>query len=992
MHCFLAALLTARAQVNVTTYHNDNARTGQNLNESILTPAAVNPNQFGKLFTQPVDGYIYAQPLYVSNLQIAGGVHSVVFVATEHDSVYAFDADSNAGPNGSPLWKVSFINPAAGITTLDSFDDTSCSDLVPEIGITGTPVIDLPSKALYVVVRTKENGVFVQRLHTLDITTGAEKFGGPVVIQASVPGTGDGSSGGQVPFDPLHENQRPGLLLQNGLVYITWASHCDHGPYHGWAIAYNAQSLQQVAVRNATPNGGDGGIWQSGAAPAADSSGNVFLATGNGTYDLNTGGADAGDSIVKLGPPSGANLPLLDYFTPFNQSSLNAGDVDLGSGGVLLLPDLPGGSAHQHLLAEVGKQGTIYLVDRDAMGHFNPSDDTQIVQSLPGAVTGVWGMPAFWNNTVYVGGESDHLKAFSFNDSNSGLLSIAPVSASSGTYHYPGTTPAVSASGSVNGILWALDYISNGSAVLHAYDATNLANELYNTTQKSQDAPGPAVKFAVPTIANGKVYVGTATQLAVYGITAALPAVPALLSPANGATGIDLTPALTWSPSAAATSYNIYFGTSSPPAFATNTAATSYSPASLSENATYFWEIVATTSYGSAASPIWSFSTVTCPPTVIPSAVFLDSANQSASINVSAAPSCAWSASATGGFIGITSGASGTGSGVVTIAVPANNTGAALAGTLTIGGQVVSVTQRESTRIFADVNPPDYYFDFANLIYTSGITAGCLADPREYCPSDTITRGETAVFLVTSVEGGNNFTYTTTPYFTDVPPSDPFFKFIQKLRELGITIGCSATEFCPGDPVTRAEMAAFIIRARYETTPYTYPSNPYFTDVPASYLFFPFIQKMAQSGITAGCALNLYCPDSTLTRGQMAVFIVTGLLNQLLPAGTPLVAKAVPDSVFPGQAVTVTLTGANTHFAEGTTQVITSAGITPSNIAVTSATDLTVQFAVAPGATPRPYSIVVTTETEEAVLPNGFTVQSLAPGPLLPIRYTPRSR
>lgn len=530
----LAAFPAGWAQVSVATYHNDNARTGQNLHESTLTPANVNPTDFGRVFVQPVDGSIYAQPLYVPNVSILGQQHDVVFVATEHDSVYAFDADNAAGANANPLWHVSFINPPA-VTTVDSYNDAGCGDLVPEIGISGTPVIDTGSGTLYVVANTKENGVFFQRLHALDITSGNEKFGGPVAIQATVQGTGDGSSGGQISFDPLRQNQRPGLLLRGGVLYVASAAHCDIGPYHAWVFAYSASNLRQLAVWNSTPNGGLGGVWQGGGGPASDATG-IYFATGNGTFDLNTGGRDAGDTILKMGGPTGGKLPLLSYFTPFNQDVLDQYDTDLGSGGVLLLPDLPLGSAHQHLLVQSGKEGSIYLVDRDNLGGYNATTD-QVVQELSGATGGIWGMPAYWNNTVYFGGQYDNLKAYSFNANKSGLLSASAVSYSPESFAYPGPTPSISANGSGNGIVWALQtdaYGSNGPAVLRAYDATNLAHELYNSTQNgSRDTPGPAVKFAVVTVAHGKVYVGTASQLAVFGLRKPLAAAPAF-SPAGG--------------------------------------------------------------------------------------------------------------------------------------------------------------------------------------------------------------------------------------------------------------------------------------------------------------------------------------------------------------------------------------------------------------------------------------------------------------------------
>lgn len=513
--CFSWAAL-ADAQVSVLTYHNDNSRTGQNTAETTLTPSNVNASQFGKLFSRTVDGYVYAQPLYLPNVTFpALGTHNVLYVATEHDSVYAWDADSNAGSNALPLWKVSFINPSAKVYTVNSIRDVGCTDLVPEIGITGTPVIDSGTGTLYVVAATKENGSFVQRLHALDVTSGAEKFGGPVVIQASVPGSGDGSSGGMVSFDPLLENQRPGLLLQNGVMYIGWGSHCDFSPYHGWVIAYNASTLQQLGVFNTTPNGGLGGFWQAGSAPAADASNNVYLATGNGTFDAVYGGVDFGDSIIKLALGSG-NLSLLDYFTPSDEGFLFAFDVDLGSGGVLLLPDEPG--TYPHLLVQAGKEGAIYLVNRDKMGGFNRVNNSQIVQYLPSAVGGMWSMPAYWNSYVYFWGAGDVLKAYTL---SGGLLSNTPVGRGNRNVGFPGSTPSVSASGNANGIVWAIEsdqYAAGGPGVLRAYDATDLF-ELYNSSNNgTRDLPGGAVKFTVPTVANGKVYVGAVRQVSVYGL------------------------------------------------------------------------------------------------------------------------------------------------------------------------------------------------------------------------------------------------------------------------------------------------------------------------------------------------------------------------------------------------------------------------------------------------------------------------------------------
>lgn len=514
----LLFLLPTYAQVSVTTSRNNNNRDGQNLNESVLTLSNVNVNSFGKLFSQSVDGYVYAQPLYVPNVTIPGlATHNVVYVATEHDSLYAFDADSNTGLNSAPLWHRSFINPSKGITTVSS-SDIGCSDLIPEIGITSTPVIDASTNTIFLVMKAKSNGQYVQMLRALDITTGKDRPGSPVQIRAKVKGNGDGSVNGVISFDAHYEAQRPGLLLQNGKVYIAWASHCDFDPYHSWIMSYDETTLKQTAVWNGTPNGSRGGVWQSGTGLAADSSFNLFVSTGNGTYDGPRGGDDFGDSIVKL-VPAATRFQLMDFFTPYNQNSLNNDDTDVGAGGVLLLPDQAG--PHQHLLIEVGKEGSIYLIDRDRMGHYNPNNNQQIVQDLENAIGGTWGTPAWWNNNVYFGGVNDYLRQYTFN-STTELLSLGSVSQSPTFFGFPGPTPSISANGTTNAIVWAIQtdaYGSNGPAILHAYDATNLADELYNTNQNSsRDNPGGAVKFTVPTIANGKVYVPAVQALTVYGL------------------------------------------------------------------------------------------------------------------------------------------------------------------------------------------------------------------------------------------------------------------------------------------------------------------------------------------------------------------------------------------------------------------------------------------------------------------------------------------
>jgi hypothetical protein len=530
----------AEAQVSVLTFHNDNGRTGQNLSETILTPTSVSSGAFGKLFSYPVDGYVYAQPLYVPSVSIPDqGVHNVVFVATEHDSVYAFDAD---GLSLTPRWMVSFINPSLGITTVPAGDVNNTTDpgndIVPEIGITGTPVIDPQSGTLYVVAKTKEivggQAHHVQRLHALDVATGAEKFGGPVVlgegiltapflqggtsIYVSGPSVTD-SSGNKVPFDAVWALNRAGLMLLNGVVYVAWASHGDSGPYHGWVTAYNAQTLGLVALFNNTPNGQLGGIWMGGGGPAADGAGNIYVSAGNGTFDVTGSSSPAyGDSVVRLDPTTGLNVA--DYFTPFDQANLDNNDLDLASGGVMALPDQTG-TATPHMLVAGGKTGKIYLINRDngMMGKYQQCgikcDAVLSVTLLPSAIFSV---PAYFNGLVYYQGVGDVLKAFRLAN---GQLSSSPVSQSTTSFGFPGATPSISANGTSNGIVWTIQvdgYVNGTPAVLHAYNALSLSQELYNSNMVSSDRLASGVKFNTPTIANGKVYVGTQTQLSVFGV------------------------------------------------------------------------------------------------------------------------------------------------------------------------------------------------------------------------------------------------------------------------------------------------------------------------------------------------------------------------------------------------------------------------------------------------------------------------------------------
>ncbi len=500
--------------------HNDILRTGQNVNETTLTPTIVKTTtSFGKKFSQAVDGYVYAQPLYVPNVNIAGANHNVVYVATENESVYAFDADSNAGANSSPLWHANLIDTAhgaaAGALPVTN-GQVGCSDLVPKIGITSTPVIDPSTGTMYVETKSSEGGNFPHRLHAIDITTGNEKFSGPTLVSANV-----NVPGGTVSFNGKTHLNRPGLLWLNGLIYIAYASHCDVTPYHGWLFAYDASNLSQKAAFLSTPeatsNGGLGGFWMSGAGVAADSNANIFITTGNGDFDTtNIPAKLLGDSVLKLFF-NGSAIALGDYFTPYNQGTLDGGDTDVGSGGLLMLPDQTGSTPHE--LVQVGKQGSIYVINRDQFTlnnlHFCKSctnTDTQIGQEIQGQIGGLWSMPAYWNGAVYFQGAGDTLKSFPVTN---GVLAGMSASASGSTIGYPGATPSISSSGTSNGIVWEIAP-NGGGAVLEAFDPSNGLATLYNSSTQGKPA-GAGVKFSVPTIANGKVYVGTQTELDVYG-------------------------------------------------------------------------------------------------------------------------------------------------------------------------------------------------------------------------------------------------------------------------------------------------------------------------------------------------------------------------------------------------------------------------------------------------------------------------------------------
>jgi hypothetical protein len=507
---------TTASAFDVVTYHYDNFRTGQNTSETALTPGTVNSAKFGKLGEFSVDGRVDAQPLLLTNLTIPGkGAKNVLYVVTEHDSVYAFDADSNGAAGGTVLWKSSEL--LAGESTSDS---RSCGQVSPEIGITSTPVIDRSRNAIYVVAMSKDSsGNYFQRLHALDLTTGAELFGGPTTIQASYAGTGDNSSSGMVVFDPKQYKERAGLLQVGGTIFTTWASHCDIRPYTAWVISFSADNLSQTGVLNLVPNGSAGAIWMAGAAPGADASGNVYFIQGNGDFDttLNTAGLPANGNCGNCFTKISSTLPLklLDYFTPSNTVAESNSDGDFGSGGELLIPDLVDGTGNtRHLAVGSGKDDIIYVVDRDNMGKFSASAD-KIYQQINGQLAGsVFSKPSYFNGTIYYGAVNDAIKAFPIVN---GLLATAPVSRSTHTFSYPGATPAISASGNTNGIVWVVE--NSSPAVLHAYDATNLATELYNSNQAANGRDQFSNnKFITPMIANGKVYVGTPNSVAVFGL------------------------------------------------------------------------------------------------------------------------------------------------------------------------------------------------------------------------------------------------------------------------------------------------------------------------------------------------------------------------------------------------------------------------------------------------------------------------------------------
>lgn len=550
----LAALITsAFPQVEVTTYHNDISRSGLNSKETILTPSNVNAEKFGLLFSLPVDGQVYAQPLYLPGVTVPGkGTHNVLFVCTEHDSVYAFDANSNVGIDAKPLWHVSF---GASVPN----GDVGTGDINPEIGISSTPVIYRAKSGLtllYVVSKTKTvdsqgNPTYWQKLHALNVANGVEELRGPLVITGQVAGTGDGSTGTVVPFNPLIQHNRPGLLMvptkgKDTSLYVMYASHGDNGPYHGWIFTIDADTLKQTSIFNTTPNAltdpsgyplAAGGVWQGGGGPASDGT-SVYFSTGNGTFNPSNG--SYGDSILRM---LNNTIKVADYFSPADQQTLDDDDADLGSGGVMLLPASASGTSKLNLLVQCGKEGSIYLLNTANLGGNNSAD--KVHQELPDVMGGVWGAPAYFNNNIYYGPVYSSLVSFPIKN---GLFTTSgPAQYTSTQFQYPGPTPSISANGTKDGIVWAIQtdaYASGGPAILHAYNAADLAMELYNSSNTgNRDNLGGAVKFATPTIANGKVYAGCAGEVCVFGLGrwAAMP----VISPNGGTSPGPVTVKLT---------------------------------------------------------------------------------------------------------------------------------------------------------------------------------------------------------------------------------------------------------------------------------------------------------------------------------------------------------------------------------------------------------------------------------------------------------------
>jgi hypothetical protein len=571
--CGLAASLAAQSPtaVPVLTWRYDLTHAGQNTQETLLTPSNVNVNSFGKLFSLSVDSTVYAQPLYVPNLKMSDGqMHNVVFVATENDSIYAFDADSNGGANASPIWQISLLTAAHGAgagATAVPWSDSGSPDVAPTVGITGTPAINLATNTMYVVAATKENGEYFSRLHAINIITGAEQANSPANITATVAGTGNGSSGGQLSFSSLWENQRPALNYYNGYVYFGYGAHGDNGPWHGWLFAYNATTLQQSAVLCLTPDDVGGGIWGSGYGMPIDttvSGGLMFVVTGNGDrtnvppYSAST---DFGESVIAFNIANGQFTPT-DEFTSFNWETLNDHDWDQGSGGLLMLPDQPG--PYPHMIIAAGKEGRVVVLNRDKLGGLSSSTSSntnalQDISTITPAGEGFWSTAAYWNGQVYLWAEDNVPMMFKIKN---GVMDTTPDSQSAITSAFPDPTFSISSNGAQDGIAWAVradQFNSDGPAVLYAWNANDLTNTIYESdTNSTRDAAGPANKFSVPVVTNGKVYVAAHGEVDVYGLLNAQPSAAApVISPDGGTFSASQSVTLTSSTAGAVIYYTL---------------------------------------------------------------------------------------------------------------------------------------------------------------------------------------------------------------------------------------------------------------------------------------------------------------------------------------------------------------------------------------------------------------------------------------------------
>jgi hypothetical protein len=1047
---FSALLPPHLAGADIPTAQYDSGRTSWNSSEIYLNSSNVNSSLFGKLFTHSLDGWVYAQPLYLQNLAIPGeGTPNVVFVCTANNTVYAFDADNPA--ISAPYWATNLGAPDTTPSTLTNPNSE------PSLGIISTPAIVRSSNTLYVTAATRENGHRVYRLHALDITSGQEKPNSPVVIAGHVSGNASDSQNGILTFDPDFHLQRATLSIAGGSAYVMTAGSRDIPPFHGWIFGYDVSTLAQTTVMNLTANGMGAGIWQSMRAPVVDAAGSLYIETGNGDYD---GAVNFGNSVVRLAQgPQG--LAVADWFTPDNWQYLSSNDLDLSSAGPLLVPGTDS-------LIAAGKNGTVYVLNTANMGQLVTGNGqiTRTLQAEPACNSSACDFTndlIFWNNSsspaLYVWPLNDVLRSYSWSD---GQLSTSPASINSVDSNYPGGYLAGSSNGSLpgTGIVWAMtgDNENVQAGTLRAFDASNVSSQLWTSDfNEARDSAGSFAKDLPPLVVNGKVYVGNfSSQLIVYGLLNGVGTGPvnltlgsttnpsvysqpltltATVSP-PGATGTvaftdgstSLGTATVVSGSAmlsgvilAAGSHSLSAAYSGDSNYAAGTVSLAQSVSKATPTIT--WAAPAAITYGIALSPVQLNASADVPSsfvytpdagTVLPSgkgqslsALFTPAdtadyttATASVAINVNSAPEAQTIA-----FTPLSNVATGTApfsltatatSGLTVSFASTTPAVCAVSGNtvtiLTGGGCSITATQQGNstyaaappvtqsfTVLFTDVAPTDYYYAAINAMAQLGITAGC--GNNGYCPLEQVTRDEMAIFLVRAIYGSDNFTYSTTPVFTDVQPATFGFKWIQKLAALGITAGCGAGLYCPTEVVTRDQMAIFIERARLglnlagSPPSFTYSTTPMFTDVPASEFAFPWIQRLAADNITSGCRTGTYCPDSPVIRGDMAIFIMRGAFNQFLPAGTPKITQISPSTLPLGTSGTYTITGANTNFAPGTTQLSPIPGVTIGTITVTSPTSMTVQLTASANAVPQPYSVLAITGTEQDVLPNGLVLQ-----------------